>query len=152
MAAIRQVVVGGVGATLNLEDISRVARGEHVVIDTAAADRIKKESPAPSKGAACAPTPSNGPVEKSETLAATEVVPVTLSGEQARSAVLARLMSMVNGHSKVRCSANSIKIHLRTCDNDVMYTSRTCDVSVSIGLCEPGIGTFHLRLMKAGAG
>lgn len=105
MAAVRHVVVGGVGASLSLDDIARVARGEEVVIDTAAAERIKKESPAPSKGAPSVPTPSNEP---SEVPTLTGEVPVTdagttvsLSGEQTRAAVLARLMSLVNGHSKV---------------------------------------------------
>ena len=103
MAAVRHVVVGGVGASLGLEDIARVARGEQVVIDTAAAERIKKESPAPSKGGASVPTPSNGPAQQAPAQAATDAAaPVNLSGEQARSAVLARLMSLVNGHSKVR--------------------------------------------------
>lgn len=108
MAAVRHVVVGGVGASLNLDDIARVARGEQVVIDTAAAERIKKESPAPSKGAASVPTPSNGPTGQPEAQAATDAAPVTLSGEQARSAVLARLMSMVNGHSKVQSSPTAV--------------------------------------------
>lgn len=105
MAAVRHVVVGGVGASLSLDDIARVARGEEVVIDTAAAERIKKESPAPSKGASSVPTPSNEP---SEVPTLTGEVPVTdagmtvsLTGEQTRAAVLARLMSLVNGHSKV---------------------------------------------------
>ena len=105
MAAVRHVVVGGVGASLSLDDIARVARGEQVAIDTAAAERIKKESPAPAKGILSVPPPSNEPSEESSQTRVARVTdvepPISLTREQARAACLARLMSLVNGHSKV---------------------------------------------------
>ena len=43
-------MVGGVGQSLGLDDVVRIARGEStVVLDTAACERIKKESPPPAK-------------------------------------------------------------------------------------------------------
>lgn len=45
--AAKALSIGGVGALPTLEDVVRVAAGLHVALDTAGAERIRKESPPP---------------------------------------------------------------------------------------------------------
>jgi len=140
MAAARQTVVGGVGLSIGLDDLVRVARGESsVVLDTAACDRIKKESPPPAKGSPAVAKPAaqddaapssqpaavdarnkagtdaaaaegaassdaaNDATADAVNGAADEATkePTDLSADDTRAALLARLLPLVNGQSKV---------------------------------------------------
>ena len=92
-------MVGGVGAQPGLEDVVRVARGElAVVLDTAACERIKKESPPPAK-ARDAGDEDDDPAPPAQEAAADYSGSLTV--EQLRAALLARLLPLVNGRSKV---------------------------------------------------
>ena len=98
MAAARQTVIGGVGQSVGLDDVVRIARGESaVVLDTAACERIKRESPPPAKGGPTAVTPA---VAGEDSPTASDGA-AALSPEDVRAALLARLLPLVNGRSKV---------------------------------------------------
>ena len=134
MAAARQTVVGGVGQSIGLDDLVRVARGESaVVLDTAACERIKKESPPPAKGspavgksaamqdgaapspqpaAADAPSAADAGAISDAATAASDAAAdggaddavseaADLSSADTRAALLARLLPLINGQSKV---------------------------------------------------
>ena len=86
--------LGGVGAAVSFEDVARVARGDGVALDTAARERLKKDSPA--KGAKIAASEGGASLQQLAEGAS------WLSTPQARAALLARLLPLVNGRSKVR--------------------------------------------------
>ena len=88
--AHKPFIVGGAGATVLLDDVLRVVGGAEVCVDAAAAERVKKESPPPKAFVAEAP-PADAPA-----------VGACLDAAQARAALLYRLLSLVNGRSKVR--------------------------------------------------
>lgn len=91
-------MIGGVGQSVGLDDVVRVARGEStVVLDTAACERIKKESPPPAKGAPAAEKPA---IAHEDSVPAADGA-AALSTEDVRAALLARLLPLVNGRSKV---------------------------------------------------
>ena len=84
--------IGGVGAAPTVESVASVACGAVMVhIDSAAAERIKKESPKSIEAVAGADTPA---ADQN----------VLLSAAQARAAVYARLLSLTNGKTGVRLS------------------------------------------------
>lgn len=80
--------------------------GAEVVLDEAAAERIKKESPPPAAFTA-APNP---PVLDSGTGGEA----VALSPQQVRAVLASKLLSLVQGHSKVRCGLFSLSISFQT--------------------------------------
>lgn len=86
--------VGGVGSGVSFEDVARVARGDGVVLDTAACERLKKDSPP--KGAKL-----NG-IGEDAASAQPETAGSWLSVPQTRAALLARLLPLANGRSKLR--------------------------------------------------
>ena len=103
MAAARQLVVGGVGTLPGLEDVVRVARGElAVVLDTAACERIKKESPPPRKASEEDEDDAPAAVVREAAANGSDGGSGQLTIEELRAALLARLLPLVNGRSKVQ--------------------------------------------------
>jgi hypothetical protein len=130
MAHAKPWTVGGVGATPSLDDVVSVASGHAIALDGAAAERIKKESPppklfepepvepqTPGSSKAAATTAAAGSAAGFAAGGATDVVagaaaaaaaaagpgwPSCLSREQARAAIVTRLLSIMNGKSGVR--------------------------------------------------
>ena len=91
--ATKAFTVGGIGAQPSLDDVTRVASGFPIALDTAGADRIKRESPPPKAFAA----------EGDEAGAAAAAdAGDQLPAEQARAVIIARLLSIMNGKSGVR--------------------------------------------------
>eukprot|EP00873_Tetraselmis_striata_P016208 jgi/Tetstr1/436472/TSEL_025300.t1 len=85
--------VGGAGAGLSLEDVTAVAAGSAAVaLDSAAAERVKKESPAP----------KNFVAEEDGGAPAPAAVVGALGGPEVRAALLFKLTSLINGKSGVR--------------------------------------------------
>ena len=90
--APHQVIAGGAGATPTLEQVLAVVHGAQVVLDNAASQRLKKESPAPK-----AFQPEQPPQAAASTTC-------SLDRAQARAAIFYKLLSLVNGRSGVRLS------------------------------------------------
>lgn len=88
---IHQIIAGGAGATLTLEQVLAVVQGAEVVLDAAAAQRLKKESPAP-KAFQAEPAPAS---PAASTCSA-------LDRSQARAALFFKLLALINGRSGVR--------------------------------------------------
>jgi histidine ammonia-lyase len=91
MAAVKHFTVGGIGAQPGVDDVARVAHGLQIELDTAGAERIKKESPPPKSFQAEAPA-ADLPAATSNLLTPT----------QARAFLVTRLMSLMAGKSGVR--------------------------------------------------
>ena len=167
MAAARQTVVGGVGQSIGLDDLVRVARGESsVVLDTAACDRIKKESPPPAKGAPAvgkqaaaqddaapssqpaavdardeAGTDAAAPESAANSSAANDATAdvangaaddamteaANLSADDVRAALLARLLPLINGQSKVTRTWTAAQE--RTMQVSVTWASSDCSTA-----------------------
>lgn len=83
-------IVGGAGATVTLDDVVKVVLGAQVALDHAASDRVKKDSPPPKSFQPEEP-PSEAPA-----------VLTCLDAKQTRAALLFKLLSLINGRSKVR--------------------------------------------------
>jgi hypothetical protein len=90
MATPKALTVGGLGAAPTLEDVVRVAGGLQVALDTAGADRIKKESPPP-KAFELEPDRETAAVRGE-----------LLANQHARAVVFARLLSIMNGKTGCR--------------------------------------------------
>lgn len=92
MSAQKAFSVGGFGAAPGLEDVVRVAAGlqVQVALDTAGAERIKKESPSPKS------------FEQEGDLPLTAVNGEPLAPSHARAVLFTRLLSIMNGKSGVR--------------------------------------------------
>lgn len=85
--------VGGAGAGITLEDVTAVASGYvSIVLDTAAVERVKKESPAP----------KNFTAEEDGGAPAPAAVVGALDVTQARATLLFKLTTLMNGRSGVR--------------------------------------------------
>lgn len=109
MSHHKAFIVGGAGATVLLEDVIRVVHGTEVALDRAAADRVKKESPPP-KSFQAEETP----------VAAQPASSACLDAHQTRAALLFKLLSLINGRSKVRLAvvealAALLNAHLAPC-------------------------------------
>lgn len=91
--AHRPVILGGAGATFSLDELLKVVHGNEVALDHAAAERVKKESPPP-KAFQAEQAPAAAP--------AADGSGPWLDGPQARAALLYKLLSLINGRSKVR--------------------------------------------------
>jgi hypothetical protein len=94
MVPAKALLVGGTGSAPTLEQVTDVAVGQNVeiVLDTAGADRLRKESPPPK---AFEPEPAaDHPAAAS---AAAQMSP-----EQSRAIVFVRLLSLMNGKTGVR--------------------------------------------------
>eukprot|EP00884_Botryococcus_braunii_P005094 jgi/Botrbrau1/14586/Bobra.0312s0009.1 len=101
MAAVVQI--GGVTSSSPFDDLLKIVAGGHALLDEAAAERIKKESPPPSaftvaENRADASPP--GPIG------------ALLSDRQTRAVVCAKLLALVQGHSKVRRGVLEVLIGL----------------------------------------
>jgi hypothetical protein len=94
MSTSKALHLGGVGAAPRLDDVVKIAFGLQVMLDTAGAERVKKDSPAPK---AFQPEP-DGAVEAGEAPVLSECLPLT----EARAAVAACLMTIMRGRSGVR--------------------------------------------------
>ena len=88
------------GAVLSLADGTRVARGDKFELDKPTLDRIKKE--APPKGSKPAVVDVDGAAAAPTAPDADGIAAAWLSDSQARAAVLARLLPILNGSSRVR--------------------------------------------------
>ncbi len=95
------LAVGGVGAAVSFEDVARIARGDGVTLDVAARERLKKDSPAKS-----------ATLDFSDASAEPRSYTEWLSKPQARAALLARLLPIVNGRSKVRLGVVELLVRL----------------------------------------
>lgn len=97
--------VGGVGA-LDHEDVARLARAiVAVVLDTAASERLKKDSPP--KGTKLFGIIADAAAETADTAATS-----WLSASHARAVLLARLLPLVNGRSKTRLGVIELILRL----------------------------------------
>lgn len=95
------IVAGSASATIDLQTVCQVAEGQHVALDTATADRLKKESPPPKDFA------------PEQTDALPERLPgPTLNGRETRATMFCRLISLVNGSTKVRLAVVQYLIDL----------------------------------------
>lgn len=83
------VIAGGAGVSLSLDQVLAVVQGAEVVLDSAACQRLKKESPAP-KAFQAEPAPE-APTCSS-----------ILDRPQARAALFFKLLALINGRSGVR--------------------------------------------------
>lgn len=94
MAASKVYLVGA--GQPSLEDVVHVIRGLEVALDSAAADRVKKDSPPPKSFQADEPRDASGdsPLHPGD----------CLDQAQTRAAILFKLVSLVNGKSKARVS------------------------------------------------
>ena len=100
-----RTIIGAAGSTLSDQDIARVARGVDVVLDTAACERLKKDTPP--KGATA--------VASSADLAADahdDVATAWLTAPQTRAVLLARVLPLVNGSSKMRLGVIELVVRL----------------------------------------
>lgn len=90
-----RTIIGAAGSTLSDRDIARLARGGDVVLDTAAGERLKKDSP---------PKESSSAVSSDDVAAAAnnDAPTAWLTVSQTRAVLLARLLPLVNGSSKTR--------------------------------------------------
>lgn len=92
MAAAKAFPIGGIGAQPSLEDVLKIAQGAPVALDTAGADRIKKESPPPKSFQAEAFS-----AEQVSSPAAPHLTEL-----QTRATIATRLLSVMAGKSAVR--------------------------------------------------
>ena len=88
-----RTIIGAAGSTLSDRDIARLARGGDVVLDAAASERLKKDSP---------PKGSTSAASSADVAAAANDVAAWLTVPQTRAVLLARLLPLVNGSSKTR--------------------------------------------------
>lgn len=91
MAAARTVYLGGVGSTLTADDVAAIAAGAAVQLDSAALDRLKKESPPPKSFQPLAQPP--------EPLG---VLEHPLSPQHTRATITLKLLELFQGKSKAR--------------------------------------------------
>lgn len=84
------VIAGGAGATLSLDQVLAVVHGAQVVLDSAASQRVKKESPPPKSF-----QPEQPPAEAPPCSSA-------LDRQQCRAALFYKLLALINGKSGVR--------------------------------------------------
>lgn len=96
MAAPRAVYVGGVGSTLTVDDVAAIAAGAPVQVDTAALDRLKKESPPPKAFAALSSLADVAPETNSGS------APRCLDAQHSRAALLLKLLELLQGKTKAR--------------------------------------------------
>ena len=90
-----RTVIGAAGSTLSDRDIARLAHGGDVVLDTAASERLKKDSP-PKGDILVSSSVGIAAVENGDAASA------WLTAPQTRAVLLARLLPLVNGSSKTR--------------------------------------------------
>lgn len=90
MAAARTVYVGGVGSTLTVDDVAAIAAGAAVQLDTAALERLKKESPPPKSFQPLAQPPE--PLGQQP----------YLSARHTRATITLKLLELLQGKSKAR--------------------------------------------------
>ncbi len=88
--APQAVIAGGAGATLSLDQVLAVVHGAQVVLDSAASQRVKKDSPAPKSF-----QPEQPPAEAPPCSSA-------LDRSQCRAALFFKLLALINGKSGVR--------------------------------------------------
>jgi histidine ammonia-lyase len=88
--AHKAFIVGGAGATITLDDVLKVVHGSEVALDHSASDRVKKESPPP-KAFQAEDAPAHAPA-----------VEACLDPQQTRAVLLYKLLSLINGRSRVR--------------------------------------------------
>ncbi|KAL4421027.1 hypothetical protein ABPG77_007502 [Micractinium sp. CCAP 211/92] len=88
--APQAVIAGGAGATLSLDQVLAVVHGAQVVLDSAASQRVKKDSPAPKSF-----QPEQPPAEAQPCSSA-------LDRSQCRAALFFKLLALINGKSGVR--------------------------------------------------
>jgi hypothetical protein len=88
-----RTIIGAAGSTLSDRDIARMARGGDVVLDVAASERLKKDSP---------PKGSTSAASSADVAAAANDGAAWLTVSKTRAVLLARLLPLVNGSSKTR--------------------------------------------------
>lgn len=86
------VIAGGAGATLSLDQVLAVVHGAEVVLDSAASQRVKKDSPAPKSFQAEQP-PAHADAAAPCSL---------LDSSQCRASLFYKLLALINGKSGVR--------------------------------------------------
>ncbi|KAL4859038.1 Histidine--tRNA ligase [Chlorella vulgaris] len=100
------VIAGGAGSTMSLDQVLAVVHGAEVVVDRAAALRVKKNSPAPKSF-----QPEEAPAAASDAAAV-----ASLKQALVRAAMFYKLLSLVNGKSGVRLAVvESLAALLNAC-------------------------------------
>lgn len=91
MAAARTVFIGGVGSTLTADDVAAIAAGAAVQLDSAALERLKKESPTPKSFQPLAQPPQALGTEQ-----------LDLDARHTRATITLKLLELLQGKSKAR--------------------------------------------------
>lgn len=111
------VIAGGAGATLSLDQVLAVVHGAQVVLDSAASQRVKKESPAPKSFQPEQP-PAKAPPCSS-----------ALDRPQCRAALFYKLLALINGKSGVRLAVVEALAALLNADATPVLTAADVDAA-----------------------
>lgn len=129
------IVIGGPSGAADLNAIRQVSRGQSAVsIDAATADRIKKESPSPKDFK-----------QEDQSASASESGPAnqTLEIAEARAGLLCRLISLVNGSTRLRLAVvqyladllnANVNLQLSSADTDSEPLRQIADAASGTGL------------------
>lgn len=94
MASARTVYLGGIGSSVTADDVAAIAAGVPVQLDSAALDRLKKESPPPKSFQPLTQPP--------EPLGPEDDPSPPLSTRHARATITLKLLELLHGKSKAR--------------------------------------------------
>ena len=124
------IVLGGPSGAADLQAVLQVAQGQSVVLDSATADRIKKESPSPKDFKQdVQPGASNASDQQ-----ALEII-------EARAGTLCRLISLANGSTKLRLAVLQYFVDILNAHLDVQLSSAATDIAPLQQLADAAAGT-----------
>jgi hypothetical protein len=123
--------VGGIGQQPGLDDVVKVALGNQITLDSAGAERIKRESPPPKSFEA---------EPDSQVCASSQPC---LNREQCRAVLITRLLSLVSGKSGIRLQLveyltdllNKDIIPALPASDDIAALSAVADACKGLGKC-----------------